>query len=69
MDDEIIIECLCGKTWNMDDEPTPDSCVGDVWRLNLETIRHPTNGDPPERSYTLGIWLDNHGNEIDVQEL
>lgn len=63
--DEIIIECICGQTWYMDYEPTPDTCVGDIWRLNLETIHHLENGDPPERSYDIGIWLDNEGNQVE----
>lgn len=64
--DDIVIECVCGETWYMDSEPTPETCVGDIWRLNMETTYHPLNGDPPEVSITVGIWIDQEGNQVEV---
>lgn len=51
-DEEIIIECKCGKRWWIDYEPTPEGCELDPWRFWL--------GDVP------GIWVDPDGNQVNI---
>lgn len=50
MKEDLIMECECGQKWNMDEDPTPDTCLDTVWRIWL--------GDVP------GIWVDLDGNEV-----
>lgn len=52
LNEDIIIECRCGKKWWIDYTPTPDECVGDIWRIWLD--------DAP------GAWVDVDGNSVDI---
>lgn len=49
-EDDILIECKCGKKWWIDYTPTPDGCEEDVWRLWLDGVP--------------GIWMDVDGNKV-----
>lgn len=50
INDDVLIECQCGKKWWIDYTPTPDECVGDVWRLWVD-------GES-------GRWMDVDGNLV-----
>ena len=53
-ENDIIVQCECGRVWAMDYEPTPYECVGENWRLRV--------GDE------WGIWVDENGNEVQVEK-
>lgn len=57
---EFIIECECGTIWNMDAEPTPEECVGSVWRIGTAEDEEPSRED-----IDWGIWVDQDGREVD----
>lgn len=43
---DFLIECQCGKIWNMDYQPTPSGCENDSWRVGV---------------IEWGIWVDPDG--------
>jgi hypothetical protein len=45
MKEDFIMECECGQKWNMDEEPTPDTCLDTVWE-NLAWRRSRYLGRP-----------------------
>lgn len=50
----ILIQCRCGKLWDLDTEPTPEACVGEPWKL----------GTMVDSEMVWGPWIDAEGNEI-----
>lgn len=54
-DENLIVQCECGRTWAMDFEPVPDECLGSIWRLR--------DGEG------WGVWVDKDGNEVSVEDL
>lgn len=61
---DIIIGCQCGKNWWMDYQPTPETCVGDIWRLGV-IDEEASRGEGIKIAW--GAWVDQDGNEVYIR--
>lgn len=58
--DEFIVRCQCGQEWWMDHQPTPESCVGDIWQLGV-IDEEASRGEGIKIAW--GNWVDQDGND------
>jgi hypothetical protein len=54
-DDEVLIECICGEIWYLEFDPTPVNCVGQTWRLGVQT---------KDDGIYWAHWIDNEGHPV-----
>lgn len=58
MAEHFVIQCECGTLWSLDYDPTPEPCVGEVWRIGIQ--------EEEGGLIDWGVWVDQDGNQVEV---